>query len=150
KQEDVSIKADNAEVVEKPQAPATLAEFISQALEIKSKEKKPTVSYNTEATKEDLIVKSKESLAVIPKEELTPKEESVPKEVPAPKEVIASREVPTSTEAFVPKEESTPKETPAEKAEEESAPKQSGALIEELILKAKAEKVQQEAINKKL
>jgi len=146
KQEDVSIKADNAEVVEKPQAPATLAEFISQALEIKSKDKKATVSHNTEATKEDLIVKSKESLAVIPKEEPTPKEESVSKEVPAPKEVIVPREVPTSTETFVPKEASTPKETPAEKAEEESAPKQSGALIEELILKAKAEKVQQEAI----
>jgi|GEM_PF-158490 Bacterial nucleoid DNA-binding protein len=152
KHEDVSIKADNAEVVEKPQAPATLAEFISQALEIKSKEKKPTLSHNTEATKEDLIVKSKESLAVIPKEEPTPKEESIPKEVIAPrevptlKEVSVPREVSTSTDTYVSKEESTPKETHTEKAEEESAPKQSGALIEELILKAKAEKVQQEAI----
>ncbi len=146
KHEDVSIKAENAEIVEKSQAPATLAEFISQALEIKSKEKKATVSHNTEATKEDLIVKSKESLAVTPKEELTPKEIFVSKEEPAQKEVIAPREVPISTETFVPKEVSTPKETHAEKAEEESAPKQSGALIEELILKAKAEKVQQEAI----
>nr|WP_320038538.1 HU family DNA-binding protein [uncultured Bacteroides sp.] len=140
KHEDVSIKAENAEIVEKPQAPATLAEFISQALEIKSKEKKATVSHNTEATKEDLIVKSKESLAVIPKEEPTPKEES------APKEVVVPREVPTSADKFVPKEVSAPKETHADKTEEESAPKQSGALIEELILKAKAEKVQQEAI----
>ncbi len=146
KQEDVSMKADNAEVVEKPQAPATLAEFISQALEIKSKEKKTVVSHNAEAIKEDLIVKSKESLAVIPKEESTPKEVFEPKEVPAPKEVIAPREVPTSTETFVPNDLSTPKETHTEKAEEESAPKQSGALIEELILKAKVEKVQQEAI----
>ena len=146
KHEDVSIKAENAEVVEKPQAPATLAEFISQALEIKSKEKKATVSHNSEATKEDLIVKSKESLAVTPKEELTPKETFVSKEEPAQKEVIAPREVPISTETFVPKEVSTPEETHAEKAEEESAPKQSGALIEELILKAKAEKVQQEVI----
>ena len=140
KHENVSMKADNAEAVDKPQAPATLAEFISQALEIKSKEKKATVSHNTEATKEDLIVKSNESLAVIPKEEPTPKE------VIVPKEVIAPREVPTSAEKLVPKEVSAPKEMHAEKAEEESAPKQSGALIEELILKAKAEKVQQEAI----
>lgn len=140
KHEDVSMKVENAEVVEKPQAPATLAEFISQALEIKSKEKKVALSHNAEANKEDLIVKSNESLAVIPKEEPTPKEVSVPKEVPAPKEVS------TSTETFVPKEESTPKEPHTEKAEEESAPKQSGALIEELIQKAKAEKVQQEAI----
>jgi Bacterial nucleoid DNA-binding protein len=146
KHEEVPTKAENAEVVEKPQAPATLAEFISQALEIKSKEKKAIVSHDTEAAKEDLIVKSKESLAVIPKEEPTPKETFVSKEESAQKEVIAPREVPTSTETFVPKEMSAPKETLAEKAEEESAPKQSGALIEELILKAKAEKVQQEAI----
>jgi len=146
KHEDVSIKAENAEIVEKPQAPATLAEFISQALEIKSKEKKAIVSHDTEAAKEDLIVKSKESLAVTPKEEPTPKETFVSKEESAQKEVIAPREVPISTETFVPKEVSTPEETHAEKAEEESAPKQSGALIEELILKAKAEKVQQEAI----
>ena len=146
KHEEVPTKAENAEVVEKPQAPATLAEFISQALEIKSKEKKAIVSHDTEAAKEDLIVKSKESLAVIPKEEPTPKETFVSKEESAQKEVIAPREVPTSTETFVPKEVSAPKETLAEKAEEESAPKQSGALIEELILKAKAEKVQQEAI----
>ena len=146
KHEEVPAKAENAEVVEKPQAPATLAEFISQALEIKSKEKKAIVSHDTEAAKEDLIVKSKESLAVIPKEEPTPKETFVSKEESAQKEVIAPREVPTSTETFVPKEVSAPKETLAEKAEEESAPKQSGALIEELILKAKAEKVQQEAI----
>ena len=146
KHEEVPAKAENAEVVEKPQAPATLAEFISQALEIKSKEKKAIVSHDTEAAKEDLIVKSKESLAVIPKEEPTPKETFVSKEESAQKEVIAPREVPTSTETFVPKEMSAPKETLAEKAEEESAPKQSGALIEELILKAKAEKVQQEAI----
>lgn len=146
KHEEVPTKAENAEVVEKPQAPATLAEFISQALEIKSKEKKAIVSHDAEAAKEDLIVKSKESLAVIPKEEPTPKETFVSKEESAQKEVIAPREVPTSTETFVPKEVSAPKETLAEKAEEESGPKQSGALIEELILKAKAEKVQQEAI----
>ena len=88
-----------------------MAEFISQALEIKSKEKKATVSHNTEATKEDLIVKSKESLAVTPKEEPTPKEAFVSKEEPAQKEVIAPREVPISTETFVPKEVSTPEET---------------------------------------